>query len=195
VGDARRLSQWGAQLGFSLDAVALVGNGQRFSSSSVRRALVDGDIARASEVLGHAVLLRGTVRHGDARGGAELGYPTANLALASHQALAALGIYAGAARLRDGRVFPAAISVGKRPQFYDDGDVLVEAYLEGFSGDLYGQVLDLVFLARLRGEAKFSSTQALIDQMGIDTTKTIEIFDSFPNEPQELLEFIFGQRR
>ena len=195
MGDARRLAQWGTAYGFSLDAVALVGDGERFSSSSVRQSLVKGDLAQARAVLGHAVVLRGLVRHGDARGGAELGYPTAYLSLSPHQALAELGIYAGAAQLEDGRSFPAAISVGKRPQFYDDGDVLVEAYLKGFSGDLYGQTLDLVFLERLRGEAKFSSTQALIDQMGLDVAKTVEIFDTFPKDSQELLEFIFGQRR
>jgi FAD synthase len=99
-------------------------------------------------------VLRGGVEHGDARG-RELGFATANMALAPHQAIPQIGIYAGAARTNDGLWHAAAISVGTRPQFYEDGPLLVEVHLPDFNADLYGQRLDVAFLARLRGEMTF----------------------------------------
>jgi riboflavin kinase/FMN adenylyltransferase len=127
-------------------------------------------------------VLRGTVVHGDHRG-REIGFPTANLLLADHQALPALGIY-GAAVLVAGTWRAGAVSVGTRPQFYDEGAVLVEVHLPGFSGDLYAETMDVVFLERLRGERTFENLDGLIEQMHRDVAQSVAIFENFtPGAP------------
>jgi riboflavin kinase/FMN adenylyltransferase len=125
------------------------------------------------------------VGHGDARGEA-LGFPTANLMLAPHQALPGEGVYAGATEL-DGSWWPAAISVGTRPQFYDDGELLVEVHVPGFEGDLYDQKLDVVFLARLRDQMTFASVDELTRRIDDDVVKTLEIFKKFSSSDARLL--------
>ncbi len=186
-GNVERLSEWGETYGFDVEGLELVTDGGRISSTRIRDLIAQGRVEEARDLLGHHVVLTGIVEHGDARGGAELGYPTANLDLAPHAARPGLGIYAGAARLASGDWRAAAISVGRRPQFYEHGDVLIEAFLLDFSGDLYGQTLDLVFLQFLRGEATFNSVEELIEQMGKDVAATTERFEPHRNSPETLL--------
>lgn len=178
-GDVALLRRRGYESGFDVEALALAGDGERFSSTRIRALVQDGAVAHASALLGRPFTLRGVVAHGDARGGEELGYPTANLDVPGDMVLPALGIYAGAATLEDGTRWPAAISVGVRPQFYEDGALLIEAHLLNFSGDLYGTTVDLAFYERLRGEATFDSVDALILQMGHDVARTAVIFQEF----------------
>jgi riboflavin kinase/FMN adenylyltransferase len=194
-GDVRRLTQWGGERGFSVESVSLVGDGERFSSTAVRAALSRGDIAEAERILGHAVVLEGSVIHGDARGGAELGFPTANLELASTQIIPGTGIYAGASCLPSGEWMASAISVGTRPQFYDGGELLVEVFVVNFSGNLYGEELRTVFLERLRGEMTFPSVDELVEQMSRDVGQATLIFEEFSPSEETLLAFPFGQRR
>jgi riboflavin kinase / FMN adenylyltransferase len=175
----------GEERGFDVVAAPTHGDDERWSSTSVRRALADGDLDRAAFVLGHPFTLRGSVVHGDERGG-ELGYPTANLRLPEHQALPAEGVYAGVVDL-EGEWWPAAISVGRRPQFYSDGDLLVEVYLVGYHGDLYDRVLDVVFLARLRGQTTFANESELSAQIGRDVAQTQQIFAEFTKNAPKLL--------
>ena len=85
--------------------------------------------------------------------------------------------------------------MGTRPQFYEHGAVLVEVHLPDFSGDLYGQVLDVAFLARLRPEMTFADVEALVAQIGVDVEQTREIFKKFSPSQSVLLELITGQRR
>jgi riboflavin kinase/FMN adenylyltransferase len=132
-------------------------------------------------------VLRGRVEHGDARGG-ELGYATANLATEAFQVVPLDGIYAGAARTPDRTWRPAAISIGTRPQFYENGPLLVEVHLPGFEGDLYDASLDVAFLARLRGEEVFSDVDALVAQIGRDVQQTVELFKKFSEFTSALLE-------
>ena len=177
LGDATFLEFYGATAGFSVVRCPSFGGSERLSSSSVRAALSDGDIDGVTTVLGRPFVLRGEVVHGDHRG-RELGYPTANLSLAPRQVLPALGIYAGAAFVQ-GQWRCAAISVGRRPQFYDNGFVLVEVYLPGFSGDLYGLAVDVAFLAHLRPEMTFDGVDGLLVQMAADVEAAKEIFTTF----------------
>lgn len=170
---------------FHVHAAPIFGDGRRWSSTSVRAALAEGDLDRANAVLGRPFTLRGVVATGDARG-TELGFPTANLTLAPRQLVPEMGIYAGALRL-EGAWRAAAISVGRRPQFYDAGDLLVEVFVLDFAGDLYGATLDVSFLARLRGESVFPSTQELVDQMHRDVAETSEIFSKFDLDAYALL--------
>jgi riboflavin kinase/FMN adenylyltransferase len=185
-GDVELLRLEGESSGFSVHPAPIFGDGHRWSSSQVRQALQGGDLAKANATLGRPFSLRGTVVHGDARG-RDLGYRTANLSVGSRQVLPGLGIYAGAVRTPDAHWSPAAISVGTRPQFYDEGATLVEVHVPGFSGDLYERVMDVAFLTHLRGELAFDGVDELVAQIGRDVAKTLEIYEKFTPEAFKLL--------
>src|SRR5262249_57486293 len=100
------------------------------------------------------------------RGGRELGFPTANVGVSARLCLPADGIYAGTYVTPDGIERPAAISLGRRPTFYVDAQMsLLEAHLLDFDGDLYGQPAKVRFHERLRGEERFESVDALVEQI------------------------------
>jgi riboflavin kinase/FMN adenylyltransferase len=142
-------------------------DGEVVSSSHVRGLVLAGDVADAVHFLGTPFTMDGEVVHGDKRG-RTLGFPTANLVPADGYVAPGHGVYACRATTADGLVRPAAVSVGVRPQFDTGRHELVEAYLLDFDGDLYGTQLRLEFLQRLRGERRFPSVDALIEQMGRD---------------------------
>jgi riboflavin kinase/FMN adenylyltransferase len=123
--------------------------------------------------------------HGDERGG-ELGFPTANLLLPVVQQLPGDGVYSGATSIA-GTWYPAAISVGTRPQFYEAGDLMVEVHILGFRGDLYDSTLDVAFLERLRNQAKFANVAELTAQIDRDVIETQQIFEKFTLEETKLL--------
>ena len=165
AGTPQFLKEWGAAHGLGVTiADAKQQGGVPISSSRIRAALEEGDIALANTLLGYRWFVTGTVIHGDKRG-RELGYPTANMALPPETGLAH-GIYAIRA-LVEGRVHGGAASFGRRPQF-DNGAVLLEPYLFDFSANIYGKEISVEFLARLRGEERFDSVDALIAQMERD---------------------------
>jgi len=136
--------------------------GEVVSSSHIRALVQAGEVATAARFLGGPFQFRGEVVHGDARG-RHLGYPTANLVPPDELVCPGHGVYAG---LADGR--PAAVNVGVRPTFRTGRGELIEAYLIDFDGDLYGQPLHLEFLERLRGERRFDTPAALVEQMARD---------------------------
>ncbi len=184
-GTLQTLRAAGEERGFDVVVAPTHGDGERWSSTSVRAALADGDLDRATSILGRPFTLRGLVVHGDERGG-ELGFKTANLELPASQALPAEGVYAGSLEL-DGSWWPAAISVGRRPQFYEHGVLLVEVHVVGYEADLYGRVLDVDFLARLREQMTFSSEAELSTQIGLDVAKTQQFFEVFTKNAPKLL--------
>jgi riboflavin kinase/FMN adenylyltransferase len=186
LGDVALLAREGARRGFAVHPAPIYGPGEHWSSTAVRAALATHDLEQANAMLGRPFTLRGLVEHGDARG-ATLGYPTANVATQPRQQLPGLGIFAGAARTLGARWWPAAISVGTRPQFHDDGAILVEAHVVGFKGDLYDRVLDVAFCSRLRGEMTFAGVAELVQQMDRDVNQTLAIFSDFPSESSALL--------
>lgn len=185
AGDADFLRQRGIDAGFAVDTIATVGDGARYSSTLVRSAVASGQVDVAHEILGRPFVLRGRVVHGDARG-RQIGYPTANLEVADRQLLPALGIYAGAIRI-EGRWWGAAISVGTRPQFYDGATALVEVFVLDYRGDLYDTEVDVAFVSFLRGEARFASLEALVEQMGRDVSTAQEKFREFSPQSSLLL--------
>ena len=185
-GDLALLVREGERHGFQVHRSLTLGDGRRFSSSSVRSALELGDVAGARTILGRPFVLRGDVVHGDARG-REIGFATANIDLAPRQQVPNRGIYAGAVRWAGSPWQCAAISVGTRPQFYDDGQLLVEVHIPDFNADLYDEVLDVAFLESLRGEARFASVDDLVAQMGRDVAKCREIFSEFTPQAWALL--------
>jgi len=165
------LQAMGADLGFDVLGISLVGDEaghEVVSSTRVRRLLAEGDVTVAAELLGRAHEVRGVVQDGDKRG-RELGFPTANVAVPDDILLPADGIYAGWYERPDGDVHATAISLGRRPTFYEDAhQSLLEAYLLDFDGDLYGEPARVRFVPRLRGEVKFDSVDALVAQMSRD---------------------------
>jgi riboflavin kinase / FMN adenylyltransferase len=142
------------------------------SSTRIRELLAEGDVDGAAALLGRPHEVRGTVVEGDRRG-RELGYPTANVAVPGRVCLPADGIYAGTFIGADGVERMTAISLGRRPTFYEAADVpLLEAYVLDFDGDLYGQAARVRFMSRLRGEVKFDSVDALVGQIERDVADT-----------------------
>jgi riboflavin kinase/FMN adenylyltransferase len=141
-------------------------DGEIVSSSHIRALVSVGDVERAALFLGSPFQLRGEVVIGDRRG-RELGFPTANIVPDEQFVCPGHGVYAARA---DG--ICAAVSVGVRPTFGSGRAVLVEAFLLDFQGDLYGKILRVDFLARLRGERRFDTVEALVAQMQIDVEQT-----------------------
>jgi riboflavin kinase / FMN adenylyltransferase len=182
-GSVTLLEEMGKDLGFEVLGLGLVApegdpNHEPFSSTRVRGALANGDVAIAAELLGHPHEVRGVVMHGDERG-RELGFPTANVAVPDEICLPSDGIYAGEFRGADGVWRPAAISLGRRPTFYVDAEQsLLEAHLLDFDGDLYDQAVSVRFIERLRGEIRFEGVEALVEQMGKDVDATRRLVGS-----------------
>ncbi|MGA3362040.1 MAG: bifunctional riboflavin kinase/FAD synthetase [Solirubrobacteraceae bacterium] len=137
-------------------------DGEIVSSSRIRSLIAAGEVAHAAVLLGEDYELRGPVVAGDRRG-RELGFPTANMVPPEGLACPGHGVYAC---LANG--LPAAVNIGVRPTFGSGRAELIEAYLIDFDGDLYGTQLRLRFLARLRGERRFETVEALVQEMHRD---------------------------
>jgi riboflavin kinase/FMN adenylyltransferase len=170
-GDAKLLA---AQDAFETRIARLVElDGEIISSTHIRGLVAAGDVATAARYLGAPFQIRGSVAHGDKRG-RTLGYPTANLVPDPRLVVPDHGVYACRAFV-GGSEHVAAVNVGVRPTFKTGRGLLVEAFLVDFEGDLYGAPLRLDFLERLRGERRFDSIDALVEQMGRDVHATREI--------------------
>ena len=141
-------------------------DGEIVSSSHIRALVQAGNVELAARMLGAPFQMRGEVVQGDRRG-RELGFPTANIVPDESLVYPGHGVYVARA---DGEC--AAVSVGVRPTFGTGRGVLVEAYLLDRDVDLYGQLLRIEFLERLRGERRFASVDALIEQMQDDVERT-----------------------
>ncbi len=165
--------------------------GEIVSSSHIRGLVAAGEVAQAERFLGAPFELRGVVVEGDRRG-RELGFPTANmvpderLVCPGHGVYACLaqstpaagesGVQGAAGRAAGGAPLQAAaVSIGVRPTFVTGRGELIEAYLLDFDGELYGHELRLHFLRRLRGERRFETREALIEQMRRDVEQTREL--------------------
>jgi riboflavin kinase/FMN adenylyltransferase len=180
-GNVALLTKLGRDYGFEVIGARLTGDGTgAVSSTRIRTLVAAGDVVGAAKLLGRPHEVRGIVVHGDGRGGPVLGFPTANMMIDDAIALPADGIYAGYFTRADGSVHPAAISVGRRPTFYEPGtaSVLVEAYLLHFEGDLYGELSRVSFVCRLRDEREFESVDALIAQMHQDVAEAERVLSA-----------------
>jgi riboflavin kinase / FMN adenylyltransferase len=156
----------GVRHGFSVTVVPpFIERGRRISSGLVRAALKAGDVEDATALLGYPWFVTGEVVHGDRRG-RELGYPTANIRLDP-----ACGLRHGVYAVRvahAGKIYDGVANFGRRPMF-DSGTVLLEAFLFGFDGDLYGANLDVAFIGWIRPELKFGSVDELVRRMDEDS--------------------------
>lgn len=165
LGDYHYLKRMGPQFGFDVvQAAPLYIEGERVSSTAIRESIIQGDLDKARVFLGRRYSIIGEVIPG--RGvGHELGFPTANIA-PYHTAVPAQGVYAAEVRTGNQTV-PAAVNIGIAPTVRQEL-VLVEAHLIGFSGDLRGRQIEVVFHERLRPERRFGSREELASAIGAD---------------------------
>jgi riboflavin kinase / FMN adenylyltransferase len=165
-GDVAMLAALGTAHGFTAETVGAVTlDGETVSSSRIRALLRAGDPRGAARLLTRPFAIEATVQHGD-KLGRTIGYPTANLDMGKYLR-PAYGIYAVTARLPDGRQVQGAANLGIRPTF-DPPKELLEPYFFDFSGDLYGQTIEVALIDYIRPEAKFDSLDALTAQMEAD---------------------------
>jgi riboflavin kinase/FMN adenylyltransferase len=181
AGSPAFLAAAGHSHGFTVDVVPAFSDGDlRISSGAVRTALAAGHVEAAADLLGYPWFVSGEVVHGDKRG-RELGFPTANLRLDPACGLKH-GIYAVRVGIGDKRIDGVA-SFGRRPMF-DTGVVLLEIYLFDFSGDLYGQTLDVAFIHWIRPELSFDTVDDLVRRMdedcGLARAALARVPDAFP---------------
>lgn len=169
-GDVALLAGLADEHGFDLEVVTLVAVGDEPVSSSRIRALIEeGDVSSAADLLGSWFAMTNAVVHGDERG-RELGFPTANLRPPDRKVLPANGVYSCFAVVDDVR-HDAAVNVGVRPTF-GGGELVVEAHLLDFTGDLYDRDLTLEFVGYTRPELEFPGVDELVARMGDDVEET-----------------------
>jgi riboflavin kinase/FMN adenylyltransferase len=173
-GDFATLEAAAPRAGFALEAMPDVSfDGGRVSSSAVREALAAGDFARAERLLGRPYTISGKVGRG-ARLGRELGFPTANIALAQRPPLA--GIYVVEVEAEGIHAGRAVASVGRRPTVNPVAQPLLEVHLFDWDGELYGERLRVRFLRKLRDEVKFDDLAALRQAIAQDAEQARQYF-------------------
>ncbi|MHA2789204.1 bifunctional riboflavin kinase/FAD synthetase [Corynebacterium sp. S7] len=185
AGTSETMRALGEKYGVDVTVVdLLVEDGQRVCSTYIRKQLSEGNPDVAAHALGRNYSVTGVVEHGAGRGGAELGYPTANQYFSESEALPADGVYAGWFSIVDGDTegaidgdmipgvkYPAAISIGTNPTF-GDNERSVESFILDRSADLYGRTAKVEFVAKVRDMVKFHSVDELLENMANDVKKT-----------------------
>jgi riboflavin kinase/FMN adenylyltransferase len=177
MGDVGLLEQLGVVLGF--DAVGLdlqADSGEPVSSSRIRSLIANGDVRQAAALLGRPFALRGTVVPGDARG-RTIGVPTANVAFDTAMACPANGVYAVTVSVGEQHLAGVA-NVGVRPTFNGGGDVVVEAHVLDYSGDLYRSVIEVGFVDRIRNEKRFHNVDELVAQIHRDIDRARALLEA-----------------
>lgn len=170
AGDVAMLNELGPGRGFGAEGVSLLElDGMVISSTEIRSSIEEGDVGRATRMLGRPHLVEGVVVRGDRRG-TGLGFPTANLQVARRVVVPALGVYAGHCHLPDGTQQPCVTNVGTNPTF-GGSQRRVEAHLLDLDADLYGLELAVDFRYRLREERRFDSAEALVTQIQEDVSE------------------------
>lgn len=173
-GDLALLQRLGGELGFEAAAVeAVTWRGERISSTRVRRALGEGKVEDAVEMLGRPHSVRGRIARGD-RMGQRLGWPTANLE-GETELVPLDGVYATRIRFEEAE-FDSVTNVGTRPTVYENYQRVVESHILGYAGDAYGRAVELSFYKRLREERLFPTVMDLSAQIGRDVEATREFF-------------------
>ncbi|HEY9678027.1 MAG TPA: bifunctional riboflavin kinase/FAD synthetase [Drouetiella sp.] len=184
-GDPALLNVLGKQLDFSVHVAPMVFvDGEEVSSSRVRELVASCNVSAATKVLSRPYALIGEVVRGEGRG-RKLGFPTANMALCEYQIVPGRGVYAGIARLADGRRLPAVINVGYRPTFKpvpgetdsSGASLLVEVHILDFDENLYNSTIQVDFTQHLRAEQKFNGIDELKAQIAADCNTARDIIN------------------
>lgn len=176
-GDMRLLEQLGEAYDFRVEEIPPQEiDHMKVSSTKIREALVAGHVHQANELLGYRYAMQGVVVRGDQRG-RELGFPTANIALVDHfKLIPADGVYAATAEWR-GEVHRGMMNIGVRPTVQPGGERSVEIHLFDFDRDIYGEVITVRLVERIRPEHKFESLDALKAQLHKDRSIVIDILE------------------
>ncbi|MBE0669177.1 MAG: bifunctional riboflavin kinase/FAD synthetase [Anaerolineales bacterium] len=171
-GNAARLAEIGRELRYAVEIVpALSDESGVISSTEIRKLISTGNLAEASKLLGYRYQIGGEVIHGEGRG-KTINFPTANIDYPKGKVMPPNGIYACWAHLGEQK-FMAATNIGLNPTFTPERQIpSLEAYLLDFDRDIYGETLQLEFVARLRDEIRYTSVDALIKQIHDDVDKT-----------------------
>lgn len=180
-GDENTLKELGLEFNFNVSRVEAVNIGNiTVSSTKVRNALQNGDVKLANLLLGRYYSFAGSVIKGDGRG-KELGFPTANIKLDDEtKLLPAIGIYVVELIVENNKYY-GLMSIGKRPTFYNDGQLTTEVYIFDFEENIYDKNVKVNMIERIRGEEKFSSADELIIQMNKDKNVGLEILTKLTN--------------
>ena len=173
-GDISRLKELGQEIGFFVEVMPpfIIGD-EVVRSSGIRKALAEGDVAKAGRFLGRPFVIKGKVVKGDGRG-RTLGYPTVNLELDPDMAIPKDGVYATITRVDDWSM-PSVTNIGTRPTF-GVGKRTKETHILNFDGNLVGEMIEVSFIERLRDETKFSGEEELKEQIKLDIKEAENIF-------------------
>lgn len=164
----------GMELGFGVKVIDPVEvQGHLVSSSMIRKLLNSGDIPNAAAMLGYEPMLQAQVVPGENRG-ASLGFPTANLQFSEDLIIPGPGVYAARIFI-DQQAYKSVVNIGTKPTFHDNYPLTVEVHIIDFSGDVYGEEIELVFVRKIRDEKKFAGIQDLVEQIGKDREQAINI--------------------
>lgn len=176
-GNPQRLQEKCRELGMGCDIIQKVEqDGITISSTYIRTLIAQGEMERANQFLGHPHTLTNRVAHGKKIGTTTLGFPTVNLLIPQGVIVPAYGVYATRVWF-DGQCRCAVTNVGVRPTVEDnDGHVTVEGFILDFDGDLYGHEIRMEFYKYLRPEQKFTSMQALADEIRHNAQQTRDYF-------------------
>jgi len=174
-GTVPRLQEIGKELGFEVIPVTLLKREEddAISSTRIRRALAEGEMGEVTRMLGRPYSIRGPVLHGEERG-RTIGFPTLNIGVSADRALPPNGVYVTRAEVR-GKTYSGTTNIGTQPTF-EGTTRRVETYLLDFEGDVYGQVVRIELLERLREERKFDGVDALVAQISSDVAATRSYF-------------------
>lgn len=177
-GDYGLLLQMGKQYNFTVDELPMITAGSiSVSSSSVRRALLDGDVSLAAQLLGYEYSLTGEVVTGN-KIGRNIGFPTANLKPNSpHKLIPGQGVYASLAKIK-GQVFKGMTNIGYRPTI-DADHLTIEVNIFDFEQDIYNQEITLTLVRRIRNEKRFNSLGELQQQLGNDKITAREMLAGY----------------
>lgn len=176
-GGFEMLRDFGSRLGFQVEELAPINSGETiYSSSLIRRMIDEGDVSEVVRYLGRHYSLGGKVVHGAHRGKA-LGFPTANIRT-DKELIPANGVYAVKVRINE-ELYDAACNIGSNPTF-GVNDVSIEVFIFDFNDELYDQELRVYFIARLRGEQKFSSAEELKRAIAADVAECRRILATTP---------------
>ena len=188
-GDIPTLQALGREMGFQVQVLPVVNNGdQKISSSRIRALIQGGQVLEAARLLGRHYRIAGEVVHGAQRG-RRLGFPTANVDIPPNRIIPAHGIYATYACLGPEQ-YPSVTNVGVRPSF-DNGHRTIEAHILGFEQDIYGRQLVIDFVAWLRPEQRFHDVKDLIAQIDRDVAEAREILGVRPSNTSPRIISIF----
>ena len=180
-GNFELLQEMGKKNNFSVTLVPEYSiDGETISSTKIRNALLNGDVIKAGKMLGRNYTFKGKIVHGDGRG-RKLGFPTANISVNDQDKLIpAKGIYAAECIVQNKRNF-GLLSLGSRPTFHKDGEIIPEFYIFDFDKDIYDEIMEVELVEKIRNEEKFNSVDDLVAQMKKDEQKGRIIFSKLIN--------------